>query len=107
MDISRVIETTSPSCEELPAAACLARRSFTPADPGTTSPMNRFDLVFPSSSQPAPDASNDLSWSPSETDASVAGAPQTKTAELITVRTKPGASIRRLRNHRCAWPRRF
>ncbi len=27
-------------------------------------------------------------------------------AELMTRRIMPGTSIRRLRNHRCAWPRR-
>lgn len=104
-DIPRVIENVPPYLEELPAADCPARRSFTPADPGTTSSMNRFDLVFPPSGQPAPAPDTDLSWSPAETDAAVAT--QTKTAELITVRIKPGASIRRLRNHRCAWPRKF
>ena len=107
MDISRVIETTSPSCEELPAAPRIDRHSFTPAASGTPSLMNRLDLVFPSSSHPAPDTGNDLTWSPPGTESSIPDVPQTKTAELITVQVKPGASIRRLRNHRCAWPRRF
>ena len=102
-----MIETASPPTEELPTAPCLARCSFTPADTGTTSPMNRLDLVFPSSSQPAPDSGIAQSWALTEPDASFDGLQQSGTAELITVRIKPGASIRRLRNNRCAWPRRF
>ena len=33
-------------------------------------------------------------------------APARPAVALITRRIKPGTSIRRLRHHRCAWPRR-
>jgi len=67
--------------------------------------MNRFDIVFYSSDQPATADSLEISWPPAAS-ASTVGAQQTTTMELITRRLKPGASVRRLRSHRCSWPRR-
>ncbi len=69
--------------------------------------MNRLDLVIPSFEQPAPADSFELSWPSHGGASSVATATRTVTVELITRRIRPGTSIRRLRNHRCAWPRRF
>ena len=86
-----------------PAGALLF--SVTPAFTGISTPMNRLDLQFPSSDQPSPADSFELPLYCSTSDAG--NGTQTVTAELVTRRVKPGTSIRRIRNHRCSWPRRF
>ena len=100
-------ELRPPFCEEFPAAPVLASRSITPAVTGPPIPMNRLDLVIPPFDQSSTADSFELSWPSGGDSPSVATATQTVTVELITRRVKPGCSVRRLRHHRCAWPRRF
>jgi hypothetical protein len=65
--------------------------------------MNRFHITFPSDeNQPVVPA---LTWEPAVLPALNAPPPSGDTA-LITRRPQAGTSIRRLRHHRCAWPRR-
>jgi len=94
-----------PFGEEIPCPVGAILFSVTPALTGITTPMNRLDLQFPSFDQPSPADSFELPLFSSKSAA--AGGTQTVTAELVTRRVKPGTSIRRLRNHRCSWPRRF
>ena len=74
--------------------------------------MNRFEITLsdPDTEIAAPTA-GEAAWEtlvidPLPPAAPIATAPAPITTELITRRYIPGTSIRRLRHHRSAWPRR-
>ena len=93
-----------PFPDENPAPPARLSDSLRPAPTGTALPMNRFDLTFPPDAPPAPLPPQFVFQFSAP--AQVTGLPESGATALITRRQLPGTSIRRLRHHRCAWPKR-
>jgi hypothetical protein len=69
--------------------------------------MNRIELpVTAGAGQGSDTEFNLVTWQPEQEAASAEETAVTASVPLMTRRIKPGTSIRRLRNHRSAWPRR-